>query len=153
MADAAQVVLIPVEAGAERGRLQQGEDLGSGEAAVAEIEEAVKGIDEAAGGAEMAVGDGEREGRLVGGIVAKDGFNEGRVGIYIGGEDEDLIGAEVGILLEKVEQLVAQDLQFAERMVAAMDAEGIVRGREGGLGLEIVEGTLDCAEQGIGGWP
>lgn len=151
LADAAEIVLIPVEAGAERWGLEQGEDLGSGEAALAEVEEAVKGIDKAAGGAEVAIGDGEREGRLVGGVVAENGFDEGCVGIDIGGEDEDLIGAELGILLEEVEQLVAQDLQFAERMVAAMDAEGVVWGRQGGLGLEIVQRALDGAEKGIGG--
>ena len=59
----------------------------------------------------------------MGAVFAEDGFDVGGVGFYVGGEDGDVVWLPIGMLGKQHEQLVFEDLQFAQGAVCAVDLD------------------------------
>ena len=98
---------------AEDGLVEEVEEVGGGAARVREREDAEERVEDAprwgVGVADDMVG--EADAVVVG---AEDGVHDRGVGVEVGDEDEHVVGAEARERLERVEELVAEDLQLAE---------------------------------------
>ena len=78
-------------------------------------------------------------------VFAEDGFYIWGVGFYVGGEDGDVVRLPVGVLGKQNEQLVFENLQFAQGAVRAVDLDAGV-GVELGKGEVLLVGELDLSD-------
>ena len=81
-------------------------------------------------------------------MFAEDGFYIGGVGFYMWGENGDVVRLPIGVLGEQHEQLVFEDLQFAQGAVRAVDLNAGV-GVELGEGEILLVGELDLLDGGL----
>ena len=78
-------------------------------------------------GARTAVGNGERDEPARSFRERKDRIKQGRVGLQIRDHDHDVPWLKGGIVVQPRQQMVAEHFHLADRTVARMDADRIIR--------------------------
>ena len=131
--DKGEVVAGELVGGEDEFVIQQGDEFVGFKAAVHQGEGLREGIQQGLAVGDLGVGQGIGQG--VGAMFAEDGFYIGGVGFYVGGEDGDVVRLPIRVLGKQHEQLVFEDLQFAQGAVRAVDLDA-------GVGVELGEGEI-----------
>ena len=135
------------ETGEDGFAVEQGGYFVGFEAAVEQFQHLFQRVEQGTAAAEFDVGYGIRQRPSA--LFAEDGFDEGDVGFDVGREDGDVVGLQVGMAVELLEQVFFEDLQFAQRAVGADDADAVVEsGRAVGQG-EGLDVVLQAVEEAV----
>ena len=127
--EAKQILVAEPEPTAHRLAAGQVEHLGGGEPRRRQLEHFRQDRHDRVGLAERAVGEADLEcvGRVVRHVVAAERrLNQRSERLDVGTHDDDVAGLESGIVLEQVQDGVAQHLDLAAPAVAGVDADAVV---------------------------
>ena len=161
-----QVLVTELEPAADRLSSGKVEDLGCGDPRRCELEDLGQHAHHGIGLTEGTVGQPDLEQALraprpvAEGLLPEGRLDQGRKGLDIGAHDDDVPRFEGGIVLQQVQDRVAQHLDLAAPPVAGVDADAVVLGLEQRCGVVVVadahRGTvgadvvLDLLQQGAG---